>query len=445
MSVNKDKHKQKIEDSLSSAPDDKTPDTDDIFLLDEEIEEGEKRDDTAELYRIDGVIQACVYCQAQLLVKEVKFDLKRCKNNDWEEPTEFVCKEKKCQEFRRAVSGVQDKESSDAVSDFKALNIRPDGGIVSVSSDFFDDETPRLALIRAGKPVPVIPKSVYVPQREKLKESLTVEPVDADRIAKATVIRDRLRKEKGKFFDRANMSVVKTHAPDNTPENLRNQWLIQLDEEKRAAEEQGRLFINGVKTSECRESGTIDLREPEDINLRLACKKSTRDLANLISNEVFCRPIAAPHKVGRKPRTPKMTTVLTPFEVDFYETYAAGHMPVLEMVEKFGAWSDEEIRELENKILVHAYKVGLIAWPSDDDGGESKRYRNYDLENKLISKTSGGSIGGGVHRGKLNDDGQPLKLNSFRTLLPEKNSRGWATNSDNGAPAEDGYGEEDSA
>lgn len=276
--------------------------------------------------------------------------------------------------------------------------------------------------------------------------------------------------------------------------SIRNDWLKEKDasdqEEQRAARQ---LLLTDVKPLPA--NAQID-----ELSLRLLCKLTPRDLAHLIKDEKFCQPFVAedspqrwvikdlwkdirgeeqkaeqpatklvsvvgpdgivqervctvvPMSRGHQRRIrltvsvlsgakPNMTTALTDAETSFYKDLAASNLTVLEMVEKHGAWSDDEICDLENRIIRHAAKVRLVVLPtsvSDDAPGE---YGDGEME-EAIKKTQGEEVGGQIHSGKRGKYDNQRGLDSFRTPLPHKTGPEGSPSGGSGGPEHDDYGED---
>jgi hypothetical protein len=278
---------------------------------------------------------------------------------------------------------------------------------------------------------------------------------------------------------------------------IRNQWELEKHEEDLEIRRQGQLLIREVKASHVEKSG--------EENLRLALKLTTRDLARFIKNGKFCRPFeikksTKPREIyidhwkdirggTQKPEKPmtkivrvpgpdgvlrehictvlpmkkrvlrragskvptvseprsKKVTALSERESSFYRDYASNNLSVDRMVEKHGAWTDDEIRDLENRIIRHATKVRLVEVLPDNSTDEYTRGLDEAraAAETSVDKSGGGSIGAsGVHRGKLGKYGDQRGLDDFRTPLPKMDGSGWSPLSRDGAPEADNYGEE---
>jgi hypothetical protein len=303
---------------------------------------------------------------------------------------------------------------------------------------------------------------------------------------------DQIRAE----IERAKPAFEPTVETVPLADALRNQWEQEKHGEDFEIRQQGEFLIKDIKIAQLEKSG--------EENLRLALKLTTRDLARLVKNEKFCRPfeigkstkpretykdrwkdIRGETQKREKPRTKivqvpgpdgalqervctvfpmtrgrrrasskvptvseprlKKTTALSEKEVSFYRDYATNNLTVPHMIEKHGAWTDDEIRELENRIIRHAAKVRLVEVLRDNSTDEYTRGLDEARQatEMSVDKAGGGSIGAsGIHRGKLGKYGDPRGLDDFRTPLPKMDGSGWSPSARDGAPERDDFGEE---
>jgi hypothetical protein len=303
---------------------------------------------------------------------------------------------------------------------------------------------------------------------------------------------DQIRAE----IERAKPAFEPTVETMPLADAIRNQWEQEKHEEDLETRQQGRLLINDVKAKH--------VEKPNEENLRLALKLTTRGLARFIKDEKFCRsfeikkstkppeiykdhwkdirgetqkpekpmtkiiqvpgPDGAlqervctvfPMTRGRRRASSKVPTVseprskkvtaLTEKESSFYRDYAANNLTVPQMIEKYGAWTDDEIRDLENRIIRHATKVRLVEVLPDNSTDEYTRGLDEAraAAETSVDKSGGGSIGaGGIHHGKLGKYGSRRGLDSFRTPLPKMDGSGWSPSARDGVPESDDFGEE---
>jgi hypothetical protein len=188
-------------------------------------------------------------------------------------------------------------------------------------------------------------------------------------------------------------------------DNIRNEWF------KEKLEEDNRVLLETL----------VPVQSSGVFSFRLSTGLSVQNLVAFIGDEKF-----------------KATTAISRREATFYKDYAKGEELTVELiVKRHGVWGDEEIVELENRIIRHAAAVGLIIRPphmlpeTDPLDGE-------ELEHAVI-KTHGNEIGGSIHQGRQSKDGSY----SFRTPLP-RSGRGSGLASSSGI-AQDDYSEESAA
>jgi len=140
----------------------------------------------------------------------------------------------------------------------------------------------------------------------------------------------------------------------------------------------------------------------------------------------------------------KWVTIITKEEAHFYREYAARNLSAADLEKNFPELADDESRlQLENRIVRWGFLKRLLEPPLGPKYCcfERELDAQIRLDIIMISKTGGAYIGGGVYGSKLTKYGQSRNLTSFRTPLVRE---GWGTSSesDNGGPDYDDFGEE---
>ncbi len=178
---------------------------------------------------------------------------------------------------------------------------------------------------------------------------------------------------------------------DPTPEEeVRNTWLREQFYEE--VENRVRLdHIEVVENSDCDSA-------LNHFNLRLSTGLPIQRLAAFLEDERFGK-------------------TLSRRETTFYKDYAKGEELSVElMVKRHGTWTDDEIIELENRIIRQAAAAGIFVLnPSVRGRGDTSREPDYIEQD--VAASGGASIGGGITV-KKRADGSVRALTNFETKPP---------------------------
>jgi hypothetical protein len=225
------------------------------------------------------------------------------------------------------------------------------------------------------------------PRRAVFNPPVNLRPYRGDDKKAADALEELVQRTEWKFKTREGLGLVRPAPQENTPsserleiDNIRNEWL------KEKLETDNRVLLETM--TPCSVAGVF--------SFRLSTGLSVQNLVAFIGDEKFTTTPA----VSRR-------------EATFYKDYAKGEELTVElMVKRHGVWGDEEIVELENRIIRHAAAVGLLIRPphmlpeTDPLDGE-------ELE-RMIDKTDGAEIGGRIHV-KKRQDGRRRALTDFET------------------------------
>jgi hypothetical protein len=186
----------------------------------------------------------------------------------------------------------------------------------------------------------------------------------------------------------------------------------------------------------------VDLYSGNYFDLRKAVGLTEQQLVAFIANEKFMEPMiegmTEQQLMSLKRRTIKtmprrkqlliydmrereIMTAISRREAYFYKDYARGEeLSVQEMVRRHGGWFDDDIQELEVRIICHAARLGLFVLPPHlIPRGNEYEPDDEQQQTAAIFGTGGAEIGGGI-TAKTRGDGRLRNLADFETPPPTK-------------------------
>ncbi len=370
----------------------------------------------SDFYEINGEVQACINCDVRLTVEDVTQDIKRCKENNWEEPKEFVCQKAACKKFRTSVSGYKaheekeedekifandgQRQNEDGIVSGECSRIGSDGSIL-VPSDA--DDLPPLAKIRLGlvgdslsvKPRGFPPSSSQPILRNAKKP--VVHPIVDSRTATGNL------KEGYELHDRVQKLERRIHHPGaDLGTDLTVSDQPSLEEEVAQILKQKR--VTKLAKQPPKPSHEVRRENEQKWVKRTYDKYSLRRLHGYTQRQLAAL-FESPHFNLKK------SPAFTPGQVAFYQDYALGKISkeVLEariadgFYGRAGFEYPDYLKRLEDKLVNRAWYVGMLepnqvispGAENDDDPFES----DTGAEDKMIGRGGSNlSIIGGKHR-----------------------------------------------
>lgn len=408
------------------------------------------------LFLINGRAQTCLFCEDPLSLADVDADMEHCRKSDWPEPEdEFVCQAKKCKAFRdhlnedeeektleekgflnrgrREILGQTDDEGDSAseLSDESKFVATED--VPTLRADF-DNDTPKIIVVRAALNLPieradrdiladVLSKPFYAPGVCEEHGVADCWPCKKQRREESV---EREEAGQKKLNDLASVNLIQSSPkivslqPDET---ILNRWLAEKTQvcEERAVWEQRNNWIleKGKGRTAQREIDASKLAQ----GLRKVVGMSVREVAALTKDERFLKTFGM--------------SGLDKENTEMYRAYASNNFKLEDMIQKYGRWAGEPetLLNLENQIMQHFFRVGMLILPEGfGERPDERDDRNEEKQNQEVLHSKGGSINGSVHRGKLRAGGQQRLLNSFRTPLARMGNGGKGSFDDRGGP-----------
>jgi hypothetical protein len=283
-----------------------------------------------------------------------------------------------------------------------------------------------------------------VPDRTKLKDPLSIyfkwlKEIEADARLRGKPLNEGRRRGYSRYATHTKMHKVEYEFVDGKPAIVRADQdyeepeitmvdgvLVTLDKPKTVAEKlpDGSTKIHIVKQV------SMDKKTARRAGSRLPATMTPSTYGELIES----LPL-------------KWATIITKEEANFYREYAARNIPAEELQKKYPDLADDESRlQLENRIVRWGFIKLLLEPPLGirSRDFEQELDESIALDIKMISKTGGACIGGGVYGSKLTKYGRSRNLTSFRTP-PIQESWGSSYDVDNSGPDHDDYGEDSAA